>query len=446
MGTIGYQPYQQSGTKRSIFRTIDQLANSSSSSAHSSTNPDPVQTNIEQTQRFGNNFSTSTPLVSHHGAMFPSPSPLILPVQRLTFDAHEQFRDQSQVSYTPINMFRQQPESFDAHEQFRDHFQVRYTPTKIFRQQPESSDAHQKFRDHTQVRYTPTNIFRPQPEILSQGNDTPPYTPANAIRPKPTRFFSHQRLDIIKGSGYETKYANKVTDNFQSNIFQKFKTKASERNQNQGDVNNGHSSNVKPPVTVKQGNQRSDMTSRNVYGNDHVTKDVAEANPFSFANCETSTAEEMFRSSSSRRQLIQPRFVETSTAEETFRSSSSRRQLIQPTFTNLGEARRSDVGSFKEHFTSTNLVANNEAKLLSREQHGARTVDARFECPVCQKSFALQRSLDRHALRVHTEVNRYTCTICSKGFNDAFDLKRHTRTHTGKEQTVVTIWRIVFLK
>ena len=34
-------------------------------------------------------------------------------------------------------------------------------------------------------------------------------------------------------------------------------------------------------------------------------------------------------------------------------------------------------------------------------------------------------------MKNHSNIKRYLCTFCSKGFNDAFDLKRHTRTHTG---------------
>jgi uncharacterized Zn-finger protein len=32
----------------------------------------------------------------------------------------------------------------------------------------------------------------------------------------------------------------------------------------------------------------------------------------------------------------------------------------------------------------------------------------------------------------HSEAKRYLCTFCGKGFNDTFDLKRHTRIHTGR--------------
>ncbi|XP_058827603.1 transcriptional regulator ovo-like [Topomyia yanbarensis] len=54
----------------------------------------------------------------------------------------------------------------------------------------------------------------------------------------------------------------------------------------------------------------------------------------------------------------------------------------------------------------------------------------KFCCRICQKTFTLQRLLNRH-MKCHSDVKRYLCTFCGKGFNDTFDLKRHTRTHTG---------------
>ena len=54
-----------------------------------------------------------------------------------------------------------------------------------------------------------------------------------------------------------------------------------------------------------------------------------------------------------------------------------------------------------------------------------------FVCKVCKKKFPLQRLLNRH-VKCHSAIKRYLCTFCGKGFNDTFDLKRHTRTHTGK--------------
>lgn len=60
----------------------------------------------------------------------------------------------------------------------------------------------------------------------------------------------------------------------------------------------------------------------------------------------------------------------------------------------------------------------------------AGTEGSKFGCRICQKTFSLQRLLNRH-MKCHSDVKRYLCTFCGKGFNDTFDLKRHTRTHTG---------------
>ena len=78
-------------------------------------------------------------------------------------------------------------------------------------------------------------------------------------------------------------------------------------------------------------------------------------------------------------------------------------------------------------------------KIVSRESSfnvfRCENDPSRFRCRTCDKSFSLQRLLNRH-MKCHSDVKRYLCTFCGKGFNDTFDLKRHTRTHTGKDDRV----------
>ncbi|RUS81758.1 hypothetical protein EGW08_010450 [Elysia chlorotica] len=66
----------------------------------------------------------------------------------------------------------------------------------------------------------------------------------------------------------------------------------------------------------------------------------------------------------------------------------------------------------------------------SKGQQNASEKDSKPKCHICDRTFDLQRLLNRH-LKNHSTYKRYLCRICGKGFNDTFDLKRHTRTHTG---------------
>ncbi|XP_025088455.1 transcriptional regulator ovo-like [Pomacea canaliculata] len=55
-----------------------------------------------------------------------------------------------------------------------------------------------------------------------------------------------------------------------------------------------------------------------------------------------------------------------------------------------------------------------------------------FQCSVCNKVMKSKRMYNRHR-RNHLPVKHFLCVFCYKGFNDSFDLKRHTRTHTGNK-------------
>ena len=74
-----------------------------------------------------------------------------------------------------------------------------------------------------------------------------------------------------------------------------------------------------------------------------------------------------------------------------------------------------------------NPLANSDIQQI-QESLGTKVENEKFNCKVCNKEFKLKR---RH-LRSHSEVKRFLCSFCGKGFNDRYDLKRHTRTHTGK--------------
>lgn len=76
------------------------------------------------------------------------------------------------------------------------------------------------------------------------------------------------------------------------------------------------------------------------------------------------------------------------------------------------------------------LVDENGCSTSSSSSSGSGSDSSKFCCRICQKTFTLQRLLNRH-MKCHSDVKRYLCTFCGKGFNDTFDLKRHTRTHTG---------------
>ena len=45
---------------------------------------------------------------------------------------------------------------------------------------------------------------------------------------------------------------------------------------------------------------------------------------------------------------------------------------------------------------------------------------------------------------VPVDVKRHGCFFCGKQFNDKFDLKRHTRTHTGKKSVQMVAFRLKF--
>nr|XP_023014705.1 transcriptional regulator ovo isoform X2 [Leptinotarsa decemlineata] len=98
---------------------------------------------------------------------------------------------------------------------------------------------------------------------------------------------------------------------------------------------------------------------------------------------------------------------------------------VQLEFVNGGHGIKNPLAS--QETTRSTSRTEDKAKVASITTEDGQT---NFACRICNKTFALQRLLNRH-MKCHSDVKRYLCTFCGKGFNDTFDLKRHTRTHTG---------------
>ncbi|XP_018572914.1 transcriptional regulator ovo-like isoform X2 [Anoplophora glabripennis] len=98
---------------------------------------------------------------------------------------------------------------------------------------------------------------------------------------------------------------------------------------------------------------------------------------------------------------------------------------VQLEFVNGGHGIKNPLAN--QETVRTGSRSDEKSKVASITTEDGQT---NFACRICNKTFALQRLLNRH-MKCHSDVKRYLCTFCGKGFNDTFDLKRHTRTHTG---------------
>ena len=57
--------------------------------------------------------------------------------------------------------------------------------------------------------------------------------------------------------------------------------------------------------------------------------------------------------------------------------------------------------------------------------------EKKYQCKMCDKSFAVRNSLYRHKF-IHMDENPFKCTTCSKACSNRPDLKKHERVHTGE--------------
>lgn len=58
-----------------------------------------------------------------------------------------------------------------------------------------------------------------------------------------------------------------------------------------------------------------------------------------------------------------------------------------------------------------------------------------FECNICQKKFALKKTLQVHeASHKRENKNPYQCSFCAKSFRYVANLNAHELIHTGKEK------------
>lgn len=99
---------------------------------------------------------------------------------------------------------------------------------------------------------------------------------------------------------------------------------------------------------------------------------------------------------------------------------------VQLEFVNGGHGIKNPLANQESLRSSSRTEEKTKAAPITTEDG-----QTNFACRICNKTFALQRLLNRH-MKCHSDVKRYLCTFCGKGFNDTFDLKRHTRTHTGE--------------
>ena len=103
----------------------------------------------------------------------------------------------------------------------------------------------------------------------------------------------------------------------------------------------------------------------------------------------------------------------------------------------------SDVRNQRKHErqhsekTSTMMVERNTSATVSgNEQQQKGTAKRTFMCKHCSKCFRRAWELRRHT-RTHTGERPFKCNYCGKGFSDVRNQRRHERQHSGETSTMM---------
>lgn len=90
----------------------------------------------------------------------------------------------------------------------------------------------------------------------------------------------------------------------------------------------------------------------------------------------------------------------------------------------------SDGETVEEDATdAVDFILRNLQPSSKRTRKYANTVQRRYQCEVCEKSFQRKSNLVDH-LRLHANVKLFACSYCSAAFVQAGNLKSHIRKHT----------------
>ena len=75
---------------------------------------------------------------------------------------------------------------------------------------------------------------------------------------------------------------------------------------------------------------------------------------------------------------------------------------------------------------------SNSNRSYIEKPNSHRTVDKKYTCIICKKSFSKRSNLHAHS-RIHTGEKPFTCEICASSFAEQSNLNKHRRIHTGEK-------------